>query len=748
MSILERVSRPVYAACGRRALAATALASTSLVGAPGEALTTVPGTARPDAPQVTFLADGLWAKIRHARVQGDYAYCLQPNGLLVLDVSTPEHPGIVARLSSSELALLYGDDLVVRENHLFVAGNGGLRIVDVSDPASPRLRGSYAMEMAPSVEVSNDHAYIAAGEGLHVVDLSDLDHPTQVGYLAGAATYVKIQGRYAYVSTGVSWAGMYLRIVDIADPAAPVQVGEIRVGTYRMSVSGSRVYTLGLNDLNVVDVSEPSAPVIEGTYRVDGGPLTGLFVGLEAVGDHVFIAEVGETPGLRVVDVSDPAHPTLAGRCDVPGPTGRNGDVVVMDGSAWVAEDTGLHIVDVADPTAPSLIGTYGVPRGGYSRVVTSGGRAFVTSSGELLAVDIRNPAAPVLAGQVGPLFEDGAHLAVAGNQAYLASSSGLQIVDVSADVPVVMGRVVGHWGRQNDIDISGGYAYAAADPQGLRIIDVTDPQVPFVAAYWQTSPLLHGIAAQESHVYGVGPDGFVVLDVSDARAPELVGRLPDLRSGTAVEVKGHYAYAVGEEGLRTIDIADHTAPVEAGRCDAAGASITLQGPYAYVINGSLIQIVDISNPRRPTVAGTLTHGTGVTSLAVQGDHIVATEYDALVTFGIARNSRASAPRMASSSSGEGVPSQFALVGNDPNPFNPETSIRFELPRTSSVRIQVYDAQGRLIQQLVDGVLPPGRHGVWWRGRNEGGEGVASGTYFVTMEAQGTRVTKKITLLK
>ena len=103
---------------------------------------------------------------------------------------------------------------------------------------------------------------------------------------------------------------------------------------------------------------------------------------------------------------------------------------------------------------------------------------------------------------------------------------------------------------------------------------------------------------------------------------------------------------------------------------------------------------------------------------------------------------------MASSSFRANVPTQFALLGNDPNPFNPETSIRFEVPGLPRRGFRSMTRHVKLVQKLVDAMLPAGRHGVMWRGRNESGEAVASGIYFITMEVPGTQTTRKGTLLK
>jgi GH25 family lysozyme M1 (1,4-beta-N-acetylmuramidase) len=78
---------------------------------------------------------------------------------------------------------------------------------------------------------------------------------------------------------------------------------------------------------------------------------------------------------------------------------------------------------------------------------------------------------------------------------------------------------------------------------------------------------------------------------------------------------------------------------------------------------------------------------------------------------------------------------KFAVYRNQPNPFNPRTTIRFDLPDAGRVRLAVYDVAGRLIRTLVDADLPRGTHEEVWDGRDEAGQAVASGSYFAKLNA-------------
>lgn len=96
-----------------------------------------------------------------------------------------------------------------------------------------------------------------------------------------------------------------------------------------------------------------------------------------------------------------------------------------------------------------------------------------------------------------------------------------------------------------------------------------------------------------------------------------------------------------------------------------------------------------------------------------------------------------------------GSASSFVLSQNYPNPFNPSTRIKFSLPQTEKVKLEVYDIQGNLIKSLVDYELyQPGNYEVTWDGSDNHGSCVASGIYFTKMQAGKFAQTKKMNLVK
>ena len=88
------------------------------------------------------------------------------------------------------------------------------------------------------------------------------------------------------------------------------------------------------------------------------------------------------------------------------------------------------------------------------------------------------------------------------------------------------------------------------------------------------------------------------------------------------------------------------------------------------------------------------------------------------------------------------------LAQNAPNPFNPSTVIRYETPRAIHAQVSIFDALGRRVTVLADGLHAAGSHAVRWNGVDEQGRGVPSGVYFSRLEAGDHVETRTMLLVK
>jgi len=94
------------------------------------------------------------------------------------------------------------------------------------------------------------------------------------------------------------------------------------------------------------------------------------------------------------------------------------------------------------------------------------------------------------------------------------------------------------------------------------------------------------------------------------------------------------------------------------------------------------------------------------------------------------------------------LPEVFALHQNYPNPFNPVTTIRFDIPEESHVKIDVYNVMGQKVAELVDTYFQPGFYTVNWSGENMLGSALSSGMYFYRIQARDFTAVKKLLLVK
>lgn len=200
--------------------------------------------------------------------------------------------------------------------------------------------------------------------------------------------------------------------------------------------------------------------------------------------------------------------------------------------------------------------------------------------------------------------------VAIAGGYAYVAAwYDGLWVLDVSdPTMPYVVGSCAVP-GFAGNVDVVGGYAYIASSWGGLQIVDVSEPTAPVVVGSCSLPGEARDVAVVGSYAYiGDGDGGLQVVDVSDRAGPVLAGScwLPGFAHGIAVS--GSHAY-VGAYwgGLQVVDVSVPSMPTLIASCglpyEAIG--VALSGGLALVGSGyGGLQVVDVSDPIAPAAVG------------------------------------------------------------------------------------------------------------------------------------------------
>ena len=89
------------------------------------------------------------------------------------------------------------------------------------------------------------------------------------------------------------------------------------------------------------------------------------------------------------------------------------------------------------------------------------------------------------------------------------------------------------------------------------------------------------------------------------------------------------------------------------------------------------------------------------------------------------------------------IPEAYKLGKPYPNPFNPVTTIAYDVPLDANIELSIYDLRGRLIKKLISGYVEAGSYEIQWNAKSQ-----ASGIYFLQMETMDRIMTRKLVLMK
>jgi hypothetical protein len=200
-------------------------------------------------------------------------------GVLIVDLTDPTAPVELGRY-----AFPFATTIEAHDDRVYVASttNGGIfKILDVSDPAAPTELGELQTSQTYGLTVRGDYAYLVDGAdfgegGLHIVDVSNPSAPSVAGRETGCSYAngidVSADGNTAYIAcvSDENFANA-LRIVDTSDKANPVVIGSVSLpgstqlpdynGAYAVIVDGNTAYVGNEYGVDEVDITDPTNPV-------------------------------------------------------------------------------------------------------------------------------------------------------------------------------------------------------------------------------------------------------------------------------------------------------------------------------------------------------------------------------------------------------------------------------------------------------------------------------------------------------
>lgn len=561
--------------------------------------------------------------------------------------------------------------------YIVTEAGGGMQIVDLADPATPRLVGSYSetFHKAHTLHARDGFMYVSGSDdGWRILDLADPEHPRDTG--AWQSRYVHdcfVRGSRAYVCN-INTGGF--SILDIHDKSNPVEMAFVEYAGAAChnawtTTDGRWLFTTDETPgghLRVWSVENPYAVTQVGAWSA--GP-TATIHNVVVKGDSAYVSYY--TEGLQVLDISNPSWPLLAASYDtypaISGgmkgawgvyPFAGNGIVYVSDMTA------GLQVVRLT-PAAQPLDMRLSAPA---SQAVLPGARQA------LFYFDLYNGAPGTRTFELTASSSLGWPARV--TPSITIRSSGAEAVAVTVDVP---GDIAGPVRLQVEL-------CAHTTPLPNRVCVRSQLAVPLLLTDLQARAGAEGVTLRWRLA---GLDRLDRAAGGEPAGPRLV-----------------VARALEDARVRRGDVEYETLAVLVVPTAASSwfgewtdAGVTAGTAYRYRL-------------------GLESAG----AMRVLGEHSVALPLSA--TAGTRSRS----------------------LGASPNPFRPSTQIAFELARSGSVRLELFDVRGRRVRTSTQHAPAATRSAFEWNGRDDGGRQLPGGVYAYRLQSGAWTAGGRVTLAR
>jgi hypothetical protein len=665
-------------------------------------------------------------------VENDHAYIADLTNLQVVSVDSASlfneieedlslHGHFVARTPSTY------ERLQIHDNHAFIAaGNGGLEIVDITDPDNLALTGKIRMNgYCSDVHIhGNTHVLLAAGSsGIQVVDIGDVENPENVAtYGSGDfAMGLDADGERIYLA---NYYGGF-QVIDFADPEAPEQeavydtYGAVFDAKYCSIGENAYIYAIDSESkLHVVDCNDPGMPVLVHSVEVPEPPQS-----LLVEGDYLYIAS--GYSGLSVFSISNPANPEFKASIYITGfalDLSKFGDMIYL-----ALGEMGIEVIDVSDPENPVFAEEYNTSGFAWSSMRDPEVRdnekyLYVASDTEGIIVLNSTKEDSLYFEETASTEATSLTMAITSDSLYVAELSQCRTMSLDPETFMEEGTV---WDRETlisdtkgdvevpdliDLSLNLPHMYLANGYEGILIIDTTMPKTSRDAySRYITPGYTHSV-----DLYGnlaILSDNFSIMIID----PPFTGIYLSSFRGEPCD-----------EGVRLTWRAS-------GNAHPAGPQLQIlrsaAGKDERIVLGTAALEEEVFIDAAALNPGTYNYWL----------HLKETDslYGPAAVF-------VHSP----------AKERISLDQNDPNPFNPFTTIRFAIDdvegtQTAAVALDIYNVKGELVKRLVKGnEFTAGTYAVNWNGKNDAGIPVPSGIYYYRLKVNDYSVSRKMVLLK
>jgi hypothetical protein len=687
----------------------------------------------------------------------------EPGGssyLSAYDFSTPGLHYLISTYTMPSSHTL--TDLAIDGNFAFVGSRmEGIRIIDISDPAAMTGVGWVSLNDVNGLAVLGDRVYAGNENYLYTIDVSNPASPQVLEQDPNGPSGRTI---HAEGNRLTLVANDELQVFDIGGNGIPTNLGFVGgLGDVRnIEIAGDLIFVAN-GFLDVYEMLSPGFVAFLGRWEEPG---EGSVVDLALSGDKLFITQ-GFEPGpqrrFKTLDVSSPGNPRVVHDRDIgasPTPW-RLGNVVgdfVHDRNRssgtihmyqvfqrlYDAEAVRVQSLDIAGGPSTIVRAKIQASQGRYNDWSLSTGAGFEAVA-SLEDWHLFSSPGNELRWRVDLGWTDPDYLG------YVATAEFEWLYDVPlitgiADVPNDQGRQVSlEWTRSGH-DFEG----AAQQITEYGVYRKIDPDSQNNAS-WVSRPSskigrLHSDLMKSA-------DWYFVISVPARQENDYAVVVPTLADSTIAgglepsvfmvsaltATPGLFFDSIPDTGYSV----DNLVPSIPPNLVLTGTELTwdpVPDPdfQYYTVYISTSEVLDSS-------AMVLTH-TVDTSFEINALphghlHLTATDFSG--------NESPPATIAGVSDVPGAAPLEWALHVNAPNPFNPRTVIRFDVPESRPVTLAIYDMAGHRIRTLVDGdVLAPGYHEREWDGRHGSGQAAASGIYFYRLDSGPFSETRSMVLVK
>ena len=598
---------------------------------------------------------------------------------------------------------------------------------------------------AGAVYGTESYAYVGYAGNLYILELPNAAAiPLSITDVNGIGDII-VQNNLAFI---INSSG--LQIWNVSNPNNPALTGQLTQSVYgsKMALAEGYLYIANSHDgLRIIDVNNPISPVEVGSYDVYSGT-PDAFIN----GNYAYLSQYGD--GMTILDISNPSSPQFMSNFSA---ADYVDEIYVQGDYAYVADFYGgLRIVDVSDPLNPFEVGNLNTLQAW--RVRTAGNYAYVINAtannpDSLVIVDISNPNSPQKVGAI-EVFNITWDIDVSGNYVYIsANDDGLRIVDVSNPAnPTLIGSYTNH--SVNDVQVVGNIAYIVSSDfnGGFITLDVSNPALPLMIHQYNPSGFRpFDVAVIGNYAYISSPIGqpdIFLLDITNPNNPiELDDFVPPI-GASDIQAIGPYLYlADGPAGLQILRNTLIPIPVELTSFTATNLNnhIRLNWSTATETNnfGFEVQRKEISSDWQK-IGFVTGHGTSTETNSYEYvDDISPLSFGSYLYRLKQMDFDGSFEYSHEVLVTNITPYTFLLEQNFPNPFNPNTVIKYSIAQTGVVTLKVYNILGKEITTLVNERKEAGNYEVTFDASE-----LATGIYLYSIQSGDFSSIKKMLLLK